>query len=125
MTLERWSAGLSVTYGLLATFVWLTRMDTGVVFCRRDDFEAIGGYDESRPVAEDVAFLIALRRLGRARGRRLVRLRRHKAVASTRKFDRHGDWHYLWMGPRMAILWMARRDAARRLIDAYWYDPGR
>ncbi len=48
--------------------VWATNFDIGVVFCRRADFEAIGGYDESMKFAEDVRFLYDLRRLGRARG---------------------------------------------------------
>ena len=71
--LERWSAGLAVVYAMCLPLVWLTGMDTGVVFCRREDYVAVGGYDESRPVAEDVAFLLALRRLGKSRGQRLVR----------------------------------------------------
>ena len=37
--------------------VWLTGFDTGVVFCRRRDLEATGGYDESLRVAEDIRFL--------------------------------------------------------------------
>src|SRR5437868_10441008 len=45
--LERWSAGLIIMYSMMIPFVWLTGLDTGVVFCRRDDFEAVRGYDES------------------------------------------------------------------------------
>ncbi|MFV2072669.1 MAG: glycosyltransferase, partial [Thermoanaerobaculales bacterium] len=46
--LERWSLGIAATYALFMPLVWLFRMDTGVVFCRRSDFEEIGGYDERR-----------------------------------------------------------------------------
>ena len=122
-TLERWSVGLAATYAMMIPLVWATRFDTGLVFCRRADFVAVGGYPEELRLAEDVAFLWRLRRLGRERGQRLRRLRRYKVVASTRKFDEHGDWHYfgfLWRAP--LLLFGARFDA---LADRYWYRPKR
>lgn len=122
-TLERWSVGLAVTYAIMIPLVWATRLDTGMVFCRREDFVAVGGYPDRLRVAEDVAFLWRLRRLGRERRQRLRRLRRYKVVASTRKFDEHGDWHYfgfLWRAP--LLLFGARFDD---LADRYWYRPSR
>ena len=124
-TLDRWSLGLAVTYALFIPMVWLTRFDTGVVFCRRRDFETTGGYDESLRVAEDVAFLFALRRVGRTQGKRLTRLRHVKAVASTRKFDEYGDWHYLTTIPRLAVGLVVRRPALLEEIERYWYEPRR
>ena len=124
VTMERWSAGIALTYASMLPIVWITGMDTGVVFCRRTDFETIGGYDETMKFAEDVRFLVALRRLGRRRGARLVRARAVKAVASTRKFDQFGDWHYLpiaWKAPWYAVSGRAR-DA---FSDRYWYKSGR
>jgi glycosyltransferase involved in cell wall biosynthesis len=123
--MERWSMGIAGAYAVLVPFAWLTGMDSGVVFCRREDWAAVGGYDESRPVAEDVAFLWALKRLGQSRGQRLVRARTIKATGSTRKFDEHGDWHYLTLMPRVAIAWALGSDSARSLIDRYWYRPER
>ena len=125
VTLDRWSAGLALTYLALLPMVWITRMDTGVVFCRREDFETVGGYDERLLLAEDVAFLLALRRLGRSRSQRLARLRSVKAVGSTRKFDEHGDWHYFRMVPRVVWAALRRGQAVRDLADRYWYRPGR
>lgn len=125
VSLERWSAGLAVAYAMLIPMIWLTNIDTGVVFCRREDFEAIGGYDEGLRIAEDVAFPWALKRLGWRRGQRLVRLRRFKAVASLRKFDEYGDWHYVTMLPRTAFDFFFRRRAADEFIDRYWYKPKR
>jgi glycosyltransferase involved in cell wall biosynthesis len=121
VTLERWSPGLFASYCMVVPLVWATNMDTGLVFCRREDFAAIGGYDETLRVAEDVRFLWALRRLGRRRGQRLVRLRRYKAIASVRKFDQHGDWHYVRMLPRTALLFVFRRRKAEEFIERYWY----
>jgi glycosyltransferase involved in cell wall biosynthesis len=122
-TLERWSVGLGLTYAMMMPLVWATGFDTGVVFCRSEDFEQAGGYPEDLRLAEDVAFLARLWRLGRRRNQRLRRLRGHKVVASTRKFDEHGDWHYFgffWRAP--ALLFGARFD---ELADRYWYRPNR
>lgn len=121
--LDRWSPGIALTYTVFVSLVVLTGMDTGVVFCRRSDFREIGGYDERREFAEDVAFLWALRRLGRRRGKKLTRLTHVKAITSTRKFDRHGDWHYFTkILPAAALLRpSARSEVARR----YWYTDDR
>jgi len=122
-TLERWSVGLAATFAMMVPLVWATRFDTGLVFCRRADFVAVGGYPEELRLAEDVAFLWRLRRLGKQRRQHLCRLRRFKVVASTRKFDEHGDWHYFGLLARApALLLGARFDA---LADRYWYRPNR
>jgi glycosyltransferase involved in cell wall biosynthesis len=121
--LERRSAGIALTYALFVPMVWLTGMDAGVVFCRCEDFEAIGGYDETRAVAEDVAFLWALRRLGKTRGQKLRRVTRAKAIASTRKFDEFGDWHYFRVAPEGLRHLLGR--GGTELTDRYWYKPNR
>jgi glycosyltransferase involved in cell wall biosynthesis len=125
VSMERMSLGIAVTYAIFMPMVWLTRMDTGVVFCRREDFEAVGGYDERRFFAEDVQLLWDLRRIGRPRRQRLTRLRTVKALASTRKFDLHGDWHYIVdlfrLVPKMLFSPRATSDFANK----YWYGEQR
>lgn len=125
VTLERWSLGLAVTFALVLPIVWLTSFDTGVVFCRREDFLAAKGYDESLRLAEDVAFLYALRALGRRTHRHLKRLTRVKSIASTRKFDEHGDWHYVTTFPRLLLGYALKRREAVGEIERYWYEPNR
>jgi hypothetical protein len=119
VTMERWSAGIAVAYAMFLPVVWLTSMDTGVVFCGRDDFIAVGGYSETRHFPEGVDFLWKLMWL---RKQRLTRLPACKAIASVRKFDRYGDWHYLWLMPRMIAGTLrpaaSNSPAARR----YWYE---
>ena len=122
---ERWSAGIVATWMVMMPLVWLTGMDTGVVFCRRADFEAIGGYDEERELAEDVAFMWALKRLGARRGQKLARLTHVKAMASMRKFDRHGDWHYFTTVIPQGLPAVFRRSARTRLAQSYWYTDDR
>jgi glycosyltransferase involved in cell wall biosynthesis len=121
LTLERWSLGLAVTYVLVATFAWMLKIDSGVVFCRREDFEAVGGYDERMRIAEDVELPWKLKKLGWKRGQRLVRLRRYKAIACLRKFDEYGDWHYLTHLPGLAWQYFFSRRSANEFIDRYWY----
>lgn len=122
---ERWSAGFAATWALFIPFVWLTRMDTGVVFCRRADFAAVGGYDERLLFGEDVDFLLRLRWLGRPRGQRLTRMSGAKAIASMRKFDEHGEWHYLTTMPKVGLGWLLRRETGRAFAERYWYRPKR
>jgi glycosyltransferase involved in cell wall biosynthesis len=122
VTMERWSLGIAYAYASLVPLAWATGFDTGVVFCRRADFESIGGYDENRHFAEDVDFLVKLRRLGRTRAARLTRLRGVKAIASARKFDRYGDWHYFWMMPRLVLGTFSVRASNHPTARRYWYD---
>ena len=124
-TMERWSLGLVVTFAIAVPFVWLTQFDTGVVFCRRADFLTVGGYDESLRVAEDVNFLLALRTLGGRRGQRLRRLRAVKSIASARKFDEHGDWHYLTMFPKVMLEYLRNGRKGLGKYESYWYEPKR
>jgi glycosyltransferase involved in cell wall biosynthesis len=122
--LERMSLGIAVAYAIMVPMVWAIGMDTGVVFCLGEDFRAIGGYMEDRLFAEDVQFMLDLRKLGRSRRQKLARVTSVKAVTSTRKWDKHGEWHYLMLIPRGMLSVMFRRsddDFAKK----YWYDGKR
>jgi glycosyltransferase involved in cell wall biosynthesis len=129
--LERKSPALMLMYCLMLPFCWLTKMDTGVVFCRREDFEAVGGYNENLFLAEDVAFLHALKKRGGQKGQKFIRLSGVKALGSTRKFDEHGDWHYFSLLPRIAVKifrigWQIfiKQEQMPEITD-YWYKPKR
>ena len=123
--IERVSLGIAVTYALMVPMAWITGMDTGVAFCRREDFETIGGYNEDLLFAEDVQFLWDLMLLGRRRGQKLARITSVKAVFSARKFDTYGDWHYLWL----MILFLYGLLFSQRSMDnfalKYWYSDER
>ena len=123
--LERKSFALMVTYYLFMPMVLLTGLDTGLSFCRREDCEAVGGYDESRLYAEDVIFPMAMRRLGRSRGQTTTRLPQVKALGCTRKFDQFGDWHYFGMlahALKSLVTWNWNDE---KLAERYWYNSGR
>ena len=124
---ERSSLGISCSYGLLVVMGGLLRLahgklpafqvDTGVVFCRRRDFEEIGGYNEALFYAEDVRLLLDLARLGRTRGEELARGARANAVFSTRKFDKYGDWHFF-----TAPFRLSGRGTLNAFARRYWYE---
>ena len=122
---ERWSIGIVFTWAVMMPMVWATGMDTGVVYCRRADFEALGGYDEEREFAEDVAFMWGLKRLGAKRGQTLRRLTDVKAMASMRKFDRHGDWHYFHTVIPQGTPAIFSRSWRTSLAKRYWYTDDR
>lgn len=119
---DRWSAGLIATLMVMMPLALLLRVDSGVVFCRREDFERIGGYSETRLYAEDLQFLHDLWRVGRARGQRLTRATKARTIASTRKFDTHGDWHFFTMPLRLARDLLRGADAKHRTARQYWYE---
>ena len=112
--------------------LWLLGLDGGVWFCRRTDFEAVGGFDEQVCAGEDVRFLTSLKRLGRTRqpkGRLSTRFTARKlgispavAVNSARKFDQHGDWHMLADAIRnLPLVLLQGRRRIDGYIDGYWY----
>ncbi len=119
---SRWSPALVLTVAVMGTIAWLARMDTGVVFCLRDDWEAVGGYDESLLAAEDVRILSSLKRHGRRTSRRFRRARGARTVTSTRKFDKYGDWHFLAGMLKAVVFYALRRPAYERLVRRYWYE---
>ena len=123
--MQRMSFAIALTYALMVPLVWLTRMDTGVVFCRRQDFEAIGGYNEDRLFAEDVQLLWDLMLLGRKRRQKLCRIRSIKAIYSTRKFDRHGDWHWLHLILRLLYGLIFSKSSMDKFAHLYWYGDQR
>jgi glycosyltransferase involved in cell wall biosynthesis len=125
INLERTSLGVKITYTMMMFVALITGLDTGVVFCNRDDFHAIEGYDEDRPYAEDVQFLLDLRKRGRRDGRRLTRVPAIKALVCTRKFDQFGDWHFFWMLGHAIKGLLSCNLYNEKFARRYWYESGR
>jgi glycosyltransferase involved in cell wall biosynthesis len=119
--MSRNSLGIAASMLVAAAIARIGGIDTGVVFCRRADWAAVGGYGEERLFAEDVQFLFDLKRLGRTRGQRFRRARGAQTITSARKFDHHGDWHWFSTLARGAFWWLLDKEAWRRFILDYWY----
>ena len=52
----------------------------------------------------------------------MTRLRAFKSIASTRKFDRYGDWHYFWLMPALTIGTLVPRRSNSAKARDYWYN---
>lgn len=119
---ERRSAGICATYAVMEAVSAITRLGGGVFWCFRGDFDAVGGFDENRELAEDLDFARRLRRRGRQTRRRFTNLRRTPVVASCRKFDRFGDWHMFHMPLEARQIYAATRRTDPAWVDRYFYD---
>ena len=69
-----------------------------VLICRREDFEAVGGYDESQSIMEEATLCLAMVRAGRGRVRQVNR----KVWSSDRRVAEWGFWKanatYIYIG---------------------------
>lgn len=92
---ERKSLGISATMLLFNVTMFLTGLSGGLYWCRRQDFEAVGGFKEALLIAEDLDFAIRLRSYGRRRKLKFTLLKSAHIVTSCRKFDSFGDWFAL------------------------------
>lgn len=120
--LDSMSPGIALTYyGFMLPMILITGMDTGVVFCRRSDFFKIGGYNEEKLFAEDVDFLVRLKLLGRTRRQKLAHLTSAKAIASMRKFEQHGEWHYFPLIVRGLYAMFFPSKRFEKFARKYWY----
>lgn len=118
--MSRTSIGIALSMFVATTITRLANIDSGVLFCRRADWEAIGGFNEAKRFAEDIEFLLSLQRLGRLRGQRFARAKGVVTVTSARKFDQYGDWHYFSTLLR-AVSWSIDRRGFRSFVQRYWY----
>lgn len=100
-------------------FSQITRMAAGsFIFCRRDAFAAIGGFDQRLFAGEEIVFSQACRRWGRARGLCFDIIAAPPVVTSTRKLAH--------LGPtQLAVLaLLALFPPAvffRPLVQPFWY----
>ena len=89
---ERKSPGIRTTMLLLNVFMFFTGLSGGLFWCFRQDFEAVGGFNEALLLAEDIDFAQRLRVYGRKRNLKFTMLKNAHIVTSCRKFDKFGDW---------------------------------
>ena len=120
--LDRMSLGMALSSVLAVPLVLILRVAAGAFWLRRRDFEALGGFDESRLSFEDVEFARRLKALGRRQGKRFKILLKAYIHTSARKFDRFGHW-YFFFRPWLWITFLRGRD--RAAADLYWYDTPR
>lgn len=116
---ERWSLGIVASGFAILPYLAFAGVSFGLFWFRRQDFEAIGGFDEAFVSVEDVDFARRLKAHGRKSGRSWGTLVRAPLVTSCRKFDLFGDW-YLFRNP--AFVRRVFRGDDRKAADRFWYD---
>jgi glycosyltransferase involved in cell wall biosynthesis len=112
---ERWSRRMMAVVTATMRFF---RLAAGCfVFCRRADFEAVGGFDQRTFAGEEIMLSLALRRRGR------FVILRSRLVTSPRKFRGMSFREFLPLGARVLF----RRPSAlhRREGNEFWYDGKR
>lgn len=87
-------------------------------FCRRDIFGALGGYDETWFMGEDVDFIWRLRAFARRRGLQTCSLRDVQVVPSSRRWDKWPVWRTLVLTNPFLMLVLRRRRSSWN----GWYD---
>jgi glycosyltransferase involved in cell wall biosynthesis len=119
---ERTSPGIRATIAMMEVTTFLAGVSGAMFWCRRTDYEAIGGFDERRLLGEDIDFARRLRAHGRRTGRRFTKLCSAPLIISTRKFDRFGDWHMFAMALQLKQIRAAYRGADSAWADRYFFD---
>ena len=80
-----------------------------MLICRKTDFDAVGGFDESQKIMEEAALCLAMVRGGRGKVRQVPR----KVWSSDRRVAEWGFWKanltYIYVG----ALWGLGRDPDR------------
>ncbi len=124
--------GETTVVGRLALGLWkqislFTRTAAGsFLFCRRDAFQAVGGFDLRLYAAEEVLLSRQLRKWGRARGQRFTIITDPPVFTSARKLRWYSDLQIigwiLFMGlmpfairsPRLCGFWYKRPDQGKK-----------
>ncbi len=88
------------------------------IYCKKEAFDHVGGFDETRFAAEELYFSKALRRLAKKRGQQFLILTQAPIVSSARKID--------WYSPKQmfkqAILLLVPGSTRSRKHCYLWYD---
>jgi hypothetical protein len=119
---ERTSPGIRATLALVTAMTFVARLSGAMFWCRRVDFDAIGGFDEEQLIGEDLDFARRLRAHGRRSGRRLTSLRDGPMIVSCRKFDRFGDWHMFGMALQAREIRAVLKGRDTAWVDRYFFD---
>jgi len=116
---DRYSPGILTSLLLLRTALRICRLSGGLFWCRIEDFDAVGGFNERLVSGEDVDFARRLKAYGQLVRRPFSTLRGAYIVTSCRKFDRYGDWCVL---RHPLLFWQLFRGTNQPAADAFYYD---
>ena len=87
---ERHTLAIDVAMAMSKLATYLNGLGGGMYWCRRQDFDAIGGFDERVTTADDLDFARRLRDHGMRTGRKFVNLRQAPVTTSCRRGSASG-----------------------------------
>ena len=87
---ERHTLAIDVAMAMSKLTSYLNGLGGGMYWCRRQDFDAIGGFDERVTTADDLDFARRLRDHGMRTGRKFVNLRQAPVTTSCRRGSASG-----------------------------------
>ncbi|PWW08673.1 galactosyltransferase-like protein [Paenibacillus cellulosilyticus] len=122
--MDRVSAGIicSLLIILLPLMLKYGNISVGMFWCRREDFLAIGGFNEQMLMTEDADFAKRLKKHGQKKGQRFGTIRNAQLCTSTRKFDTHGDWG-LFKNPGIILgYWTGGKGKSKKAADKAYYE---
>ena len=96
-----------------------TVLSGGMFWFYKEDFDTIGGFDETLVSLEDIGFAVRMNRLVVSRGKKTGILRHSYITTSSRKFDKFGDW-YLIKNRKITKRIFTGKD--REAADKFYYD---
>ena len=82
---ERHTLAIDVALAVSKLTTYLNGLGGGMYWCRRDDFDAIGGFDERVVTVDDFDFARRLRDHGLRTGRKFINLRQAPVTTSCRR----------------------------------------
>jgi glycosyltransferase involved in cell wall biosynthesis len=93
------------------------------IFCERQAFAAVGGFNLELFASEEIDLSKRLKKLAREQGRKVVILHRHPLVTSLRKLRLYSPGEILDMTLR--AVFRPKKTLTNRAGCAYWYDGRR
>ncbi len=88
------------------------------IYCRRDGFRSIGGFDDRLYVAEEFFFSLRYRRWCRRQGLSFEVMRHRPVISSTRKMDWYSPGQFFLMGAAMMAFPLVMRF---KPLCHFWY----
>lgn len=117
--MERLSLGIILSVVSVMPYLLWHGVSFGMFWCRKADFDAVGGFNLEFISIEDLDFAKRLKAYGKTKKQRFGMILAAPIVTSCRKFDQFGDW-YFFRNPKFVHTLFRGHD--RPAADAFWYE---
>jgi len=122
---ERWSTGIAVGYFMVALPAAISGISFGLYWFKKEYFDAIDGFNESKLIGEDMDFYTRLKKYGCSISKGHKKIYKAHITTSCRKFDQFGDWYFLRIYSNPLQVARAENGTDKKFLDKYWYEVKR